>query len=211
MTVRRALGVLTLTALAVLGVPAVAAAAPADGTTGGWVRLTHLSPDTPAVDVQLTAASDSGSVLALSDVAYGDVSDYTRVPAGTYTASMVPAGGDAADPPIPTDRSTPTLVPLSNTLLRAGRFNTLLNSIRSERLSPETRVPGSGRSVTWIPHAADIHATNSIASTSTARRPRMRPPAIIGYLPTPGSAPRARCPRIRRHRATACTTRTTHD
>ncbi|QNG36664.1 DUF4397 domain-containing protein [Geodermatophilaceae bacterium NBWT11] len=106
MTVRRALGVLTLTALAVLGVPAVAAAAPADGTTGGWVRLTHLSPDTPAVDVQLTAASDSGSVLALSDVAYGDVSDYTRVPAGTYTASMVPAGGDAADPPAITQSVT---------------------------------------------------------------------------------------------------------
>ncbi len=100
---RRLLGVLAVALAVVLGAPGVAAAAPGDG---GWVRLTHLSPDTPAVDVQLTAASDSGSVLALSDVAYGDVSDYTRVPAGTYTASMTPAGGGAGDQPVITQAVT---------------------------------------------------------------------------------------------------------
>ena len=86
---------LLLAALVVLASPASAQDdAPGSDSGEGWVRLAHFSPDTPAVDVSLTAFSDSQSMLALSDVDYGDISDYERVPAGTYTASMLPAGGE---------------------------------------------------------------------------------------------------------------------
>lgn len=78
---------LALVPLALGGLPAHAAG------EGGWVRLTHLSPDTPEVDVSLTSLSDSSSVLELEEVGYGAVSDYTRVDPGTYVATMTPAGG----------------------------------------------------------------------------------------------------------------------
>lgn len=80
---------LVATALTVLGL-----ASPASAATGsGWVRLAHLSPDTPSVNVALTSFDDSRSMLKLSDVGYGDVSDYQKVPAGRYVATMTPAGG----------------------------------------------------------------------------------------------------------------------
>ncbi|MBB5786633.1 DUF4397 domain-containing protein [Jiangella mangrovi] len=65
----------------------------------GWARLAHLSPDTPEVDVSLTGL-DGESVLQLEDVGYGDVSNYARLPAGTYTAAMRPAGAPADSDPV---------------------------------------------------------------------------------------------------------------
>lgn len=93
---------------AVLATPASAEEPGADpgAATGGWVRLAHLSPDTPSVDVALTAFDDSTSMLALADVSYGDLSDYKRVPAGTYVATMTPAGGDSDSTPAITQAVT---------------------------------------------------------------------------------------------------------
>lgn len=65
----------------------------------GWARLAHLSPDTPEVDVSLTGL-DGASVLELQDVGYGDVSNYARLPAGTYTAAMRPAGAPPESEPV---------------------------------------------------------------------------------------------------------------
>lgn len=101
-----ALSGLLLTGLAVLASPVSAEDAPSPDSEQGWVRLAHFSPDTPAVDVSLTAFSDSQSMLALSDVAYGDISAYERVPAGTYTASMLPAGGSPGATPVVTQAVT---------------------------------------------------------------------------------------------------------
>lgn len=94
-------------AVTVLASPASAEApAPSADSGEGWVRLAHFSPDTPAVDVSLTAFSNSQSMLSLSDVAYGDISAYERVPAGTYTASMLPAGGRPGATPVVTQAVT---------------------------------------------------------------------------------------------------------
>lgn len=88
-----------------VGVVALAAgtAAGAQGSeepaAAGWARLAHLSPDTPEVDVSLTGL-DGESVLELQDVGYGDVSGYARLPAGTYTAAMRPAGAPADSEPV---------------------------------------------------------------------------------------------------------------
>ncbi|TDE08871.1 DUF4397 domain-containing protein [Jiangella asiatica] len=67
--------------------------------SGGWIRLAHLSPDTPEVDVSLTGL-DGESVVELQDVGYGDVSNYGRLPAGTYTAAMRPAGAPPDSEPV---------------------------------------------------------------------------------------------------------------
>ena len=98
---RRVLRGLAVVAAATLvsltGVSAASADDRAD--SGGWVRLAHLSPDTPSVNVALTSFTDSRSMLKLSDVRYGNVSAYQKVPAGRYVASMTPAGGSATNTP----------------------------------------------------------------------------------------------------------------
>ncbi|PWD50510.1 cell wall protein [Serinibacter arcticus] len=87
--------------LAALGAAAPAAAAPAEpAPVDGWVRLGHFSPDTPAVDARLTAVAGTTD-LTFEDVGYGDVSGYTRLPQGTYTVAMIPAGApEGTDPAI---------------------------------------------------------------------------------------------------------------
>lgn len=98
---------LTLVAAVVGSLWAVVPATVARADTGeGWVRLAHLSPDTPSVNVALTALADNRELVELSDVGYGDVSGYQKVPAGTYVASMTPAGGDAGSTPAITQAVT---------------------------------------------------------------------------------------------------------
>lgn len=91
-----AIGAGALIAAAGVTVPAAAQAAPGDT---GWVRVAHLSPDTKAVDIELTAVSGGDSLYQLSDIDYGVVSDYMSLPVGTYTVSMVGAGSPAGTAP----------------------------------------------------------------------------------------------------------------
>jgi Domain of unknown function (DUF4397) len=72
------------------------AAAPADG----YVRLAHLSPDTPAVDVYLYASGSKKLRLVLRHVTYGTLSPYQRLGAGSYEVAMRPADAAAASPPV---------------------------------------------------------------------------------------------------------------
>jgi len=66
----------------------------------GLLRLAHLSPDTPAVDVYVDAVADPEAGITLEGVDYGTVSDYQDVPPGTYTVSMRAAGADPTTPPV---------------------------------------------------------------------------------------------------------------
>lgn len=95
----RALIVLAAAALMAATGLSTASAADTQPSSGGWIRLAHLSPDTPSVNVALTSFADSRSMLKLSDVGYGDVSGYQKVPAGRYVASMTPAGGSGTSTP----------------------------------------------------------------------------------------------------------------
>ena len=44
--------------------------------TDGWIQLTHLSPNTPPVDVYLYSFGDAKAMLVLKHVAYGTVSPF---------------------------------------------------------------------------------------------------------------------------------------
>jgi hypothetical protein len=92
--IRRAVLLLAASAL-LLAVPvATATAATASAGSGtGWIRLAHLSPDTPAMDVYLYSFGDPAARIVLHHVAYGNVSAYQAVPAGDYSIAMRPAGG----------------------------------------------------------------------------------------------------------------------
>ena len=58
----------------------------ADSHQSTMVRVAHLSPDAPAVDVWV-----NGSVV-LNDVPYKAVSDYLKLPAGVHVIEVSPAG-----------------------------------------------------------------------------------------------------------------------
>ena len=66
----------------------------------GLLRLAHLSPDTPQVDVYVDSVSSPGAAQTFPGVGYGTVSDYQQVPPGTYAISMRQAGADPASPPV---------------------------------------------------------------------------------------------------------------
>jgi hypothetical protein len=78
----------------VLGGSAAAAATPS------YVRLAHLSPDTPNVDVYMTSYTRPQWKLVLKGVGYGAVSPYQRVQPDRYAVSMRPAGAPASSPPV---------------------------------------------------------------------------------------------------------------
>ena len=66
----------------------------------GWLRLAHLSPNTPAVDVYLYSLGNPDARLVLHHVSYGTVSPYLRAAVGTYTVAMRPAGAASSSAPV---------------------------------------------------------------------------------------------------------------
>ncbi len=86
--------------LLLLAIPAVSAATASAATGTGWIRLAHLSPNTPAVDVYLYSYGDSSAQIVLHHVAYGTVSPYEQVPTGDYTVAMRAAGASATSSPV---------------------------------------------------------------------------------------------------------------
>ncbi len=84
-----------------VGIPAAAATAASAATAGtGWIRLAHLSPNTPPVDVYLYSFGNSNAQIVLHHVAYGTVSPYEAVTAGDYSVAMRNAGAAASSQPV---------------------------------------------------------------------------------------------------------------
>ena len=81
-----------------LGLTAASVASASNGT--GYLRLAHLSPNTPAVDVYLYSFGDPSAMVVLHHVAYGDVSPYEAVNSGEYTVAMRAAGAKPSSKPV---------------------------------------------------------------------------------------------------------------
>ena len=75
------------------------AAAPASSPVG-WLRLAHLSPNTPAVDVYLYSFGNPSALVVVKHVTYGTVSAYQPVKVGEYTVAMRAAGAPASSKPV---------------------------------------------------------------------------------------------------------------
>lgn len=85
-------------AVLIAGGVLLAAAPPAHAASGSYIRLAHLSPDTPKVDVYVTSLQ--GFKLVLRGVGYGAVSPYQRLAPGTYVVGMRTAGAAESTPPV---------------------------------------------------------------------------------------------------------------
>lgn len=98
-TVRRTLAAVAVALGLLLAFTSFAAAAqPAGGPA--YVRLAHLSPDTPNVDVYVGSVADPAGSFVVPGIGYGAVSPYQALPPGTYVISMRGAGAPADSPAV---------------------------------------------------------------------------------------------------------------
>lgn len=120
-------------ALTIIGLPASAANA---ASQTGYVRLAHLSPDTPKVDVYLDSLSSEQKEQRFPGVGYGTVSGYLSLPAGAYAVSMRASGSPPSSPPVLTTHVT-VLAKHAYTVAGVGRYADLgLKVINDDLTSP---------------------------------------------------------------------------
>jgi hypothetical protein len=90
-----------LVALALVASLTIVDAGPAAAAGNvGYVRLAHLSPDSPEVDVYVSAVGSDDEPQVFPGVGYGVVSAYQELPAGTYAVAMRAHGAPASEKPI---------------------------------------------------------------------------------------------------------------
>src|SRR5690242_1150196 len=94
------LGLGTLASGVAIASATAASAATAHHSSTGWIRLAHLSPNTPPVDVYLYSFGNSHAMVVLHHVAYGTVSPYEKVTAGEYTVAMRGLGASPTSQPV---------------------------------------------------------------------------------------------------------------
>jgi hypothetical protein len=75
------------------------AAAGPPAASDGWVRIAHLSPKAPAMDMYLYPFGDPSHPTVLRDVSYGNVSGYLALGPGQYTVAMRGFGAPASSTP----------------------------------------------------------------------------------------------------------------
>jgi hypothetical protein len=131
--------VLALCAASLLALP-VAAGAQADPAR---VRVAHLSPDAPAVDVYVNDDK------VLSGVEYKTVSDYLELPAGSYDLAVRPAGAAASSDPV-IEATADVESGSAYTVAAVGA----LDDIAAEIFGDDLSAPGSGKAKVRVIHAA---------------------------------------------------------
>lgn len=165
------LGLAALTA-AVAGLAVTAG--PAAAATPSYVRLAHLSPDTPNVDVYMTSYTRPQWKLLIKGVGYGAVSQYQRVQPDRYAVSMRPAGAPASSPPV-LSTNVNAISGKAYTVAGVGPYSDLGLSVINDDLtlpaSGETRVrviQGSARAKSVAVDAANgPTVTSGIAFAKT--------------------------------------------
>src|ERR1700675_2885565 len=132
-----------------LGIPAAATAHASSATTGtGWIRLAHLSPNTPPVDVYLYSFGDSNAQIVLHHVAYGTVSPYEAVTPGDYSVAMRNSGAAPSSQPV---LSTSVTVKVNHAYTVAGMGPE--SGLRLQVLNDQLTTP-SGKSVIRVIQAS---------------------------------------------------------
>jgi hypothetical protein len=161
-------------AVALLGGPGmVSSPAASVGSPAGAdaiVRGAHFSPDTPGVDVYLTAAAGGSTQLWLSGVGYGDVSPYRRLAAGLYAVSMRAHGASASTPPA-LSWTLNARAGQAYTAAAVGMNNQLHGIILRDELTPSA--PGDGQvrviqAASRAPQASVVAQNGAVVANSAA-------------------------------------------
>jgi LPXTG-motif cell wall-anchored protein len=130
-------------ALAVLVALAFAAPALAQGAGEAQVRVAHLAPDAPNVDVYVNGEP------VLTDVAYTTISDYLSLPAGTQQVTVY-ATGDTSTPVI----DTPVEVAAGGAYTIAAVGLVADGSLTAQVYEDDLRSPAAGNAKVRVVHAS---------------------------------------------------------
>jgi hypothetical protein len=168
-----------------LGGPAVATAYASSATTGtGWIRLAHLSPNTPAVDVYLYSFDNPNAMIVLHHVSYGTVSPYESVNAGDYSVAMRAAGASTTSAPV---LSTSVTIAAGHAYTVAGMGPE--SGLRLQVLDDNLTTP-SGQSEVRVIQASLKDQVVTVNLGSTALASSLKFGAVSGYQDvSPGSEP----------------------
>ncbi len=115
-----------------------------DGSVA-YVRVIHLSPDAPAVDVFI-----NGALSDVQDLSFGDSTGFVEVPVGEYDFAVA-----AAD-----DTIENAVLAVDDVMLEADMYYTVaaygqLSSISAMLLMDDAETPASGNLAVRAIHAAD--------------------------------------------------------
>lgn len=117
--------------------------------TNASLRVAHLSPDAPAVDIWVDGTR------VLEDVSYKTFSDYLDVPAGAHNVQVTPAG---ATTPVVINADVTLTEDVSYTVAATGLLN---DGDLSPIVLVDDRTPQSGTAQVRFVHAsADAPAVN---------------------------------------------------
>ena len=148
----------------------------------GWVRLAHLSPNTPPVDVYLYPFGNASAQIVLKHVAYGTASTYESLKPGLYLVAMRSAGAAASTSPV---ISTEVQVAAGQayTVAGLGPFSALTLSV----LDDELDVP-SGHAGVRVIEASLANPDVTITAGSDSIATNLHFPSVTGYQTVaPGS------------------------
>jgi hypothetical protein len=134
---------LVLLGLALMTALTLAAPAFAQGTGQAQVRVAHLAPDAPNVDVYVN------SDLILTDVPYTTISDYLPLPAGTQQVTVY-ATGETTSPVI----DTPVELAAGGAYTVAAVGLVADDSLTAQVYQDDLRSPDSGNAKVRVVHAS---------------------------------------------------------
>ncbi|MBW4040684.1 MAG: DUF4397 domain-containing protein [Acidobacteria bacterium] len=153
-----------LAALAVALVALALPAAPASAASrDGWLRLAHMSPDTSAVNITLSSLSGDVTLFRMQNVGYGAVSEYMKLPQGTYAIAMVPAGTNDPNATPVVSGSVQVKAGVAETLAAIGKNAALKTTVFTDDLAS---VPGGDARVRIV-QASVTHPTVDVTAGST--------------------------------------------
>jgi hypothetical protein len=134
--------------------------------TRSALRVGHLSPNVPAVDVSLDDAGTATSVLSLPNVSFPTVAGYSTVPAASYDASVALASNPQT--PVLTLKDAALAANTSTSVFAIG----LLGGTGAQALQlaafADDRVPVEGKAKVRVIHLApDAPAVDVVALGSS--------------------------------------------
>lgn len=147
-TVRRAVRAILIGAFAVISSALFMTPAVADSSA--YLRLAHLSPNTPEVDVYVASVADPTAwMVVLRGVGYGALSDYQVLPSGSYVVSMRPAGAAETTPAV-ISATLEATTGAAYTVAGVGMFEDLGLTVLTDDLT----LPASGKARARVIQAA---------------------------------------------------------
>mgnify|MGYP006287158147 CR=1 FL=1 len=162
-------------ALSLICVPALA-----DQTN---IRVIHLSPDAPPVDVLV-----NGTLRPVTNLAFPDSTSYLTIDAGTYTFDVVPTGADLAD----------SVLNIPNLALAADSFYTAVAYDELSSISPLALTDDFSALPANTNRLRAVHAAVGVGEVDIWLVPDVGAPSLLwenvgfgvagGYLQVPAAA-----------------------